>query len=1041
MEQIDQTNSEASFFPNATIVCGGLAAALGMLGLLAWVSGQRVISALDSNYIPMAADSAVFFVVSGLILIVNAHRSLTGIRMTLAAAITALASIYGLLKFVEYFTKLDLTFESILFPITARVGAFPIGRMSPITGLLVLLSGIALLLTLRTAFTQLARNLVAAFGILILSAGFVATIGYLFGTPLLYGGDIIPLAATSAVAFLVIGVGFIAAAGRSTVFVRPLLGSSVRARMLRAFLPLTAIIVLLEGLLNEIAVDSLNINHALFSVALTLIFIAVTTVSVTQVARVISRTIERAEADRERMAKETAWLASFPQRNPNPITEVDLGGSIQYVNPVAEEVMPDLRKRGLQHPWLSEWESVARAFRDGRNHAQQREVRVGNTWFLQTLSYVPELHRVRLYGVDITNRKEADLARREATRALSESEQHYRSLFETMQQGVVYHDEHGTIVSMNPAAERILGKTKDELLGESSLSVEHETLREDGSPFPGSEHPSMLALRTAQPVPNAVMQVFNPKEKRYRWIAISATPLFRVGEEEPYRVYTIFEDITEHKSVEERNTLLAAIVESSNDAIIGKTLDGIITSWNRVAEEMYGYSEGEVLGKSVDLLTVPERQEELRTILQKVKAGERVEHVETVRRRKDGKELQIALTVSPIKDRNNRLIGASSSARDISDRKRAEEALLMSETRYRSLFENMLNGLAYCQMLFENEQPVDFVYLDVNSKFEELTGLVNVVGRRVTEVIPGIKESNPEMFEIYGRVASTGLPDRFDAYLEPLGGLWLSVTVFSPSLGYFVALFENITERKHAEQALARQAEELERSNKELEQFAYVASHDLQEPLRMIASYTQLLAKRYAGKLDSDADEFIGFAVDGATRMQNLINDLLQYSRVNRKGKPFAPVDCAEVLRDALVNLRISLEESRAIVTNDDLPSVTCDATQLTQLFQNLIGNAIKFHGDGPPHVHVSAADGGSEWKFAVRDNGVGFDPQYAERIFVIFQRLHSQREYAGTGIGLSICKRIVERHGGRIWAESEPGKGATFYFTIPKKFAQEKNR
>jgi PAS domain S-box-containing protein len=529
------------------------------------------------------------------------------------------------------------------------------------------------------------------------------------------------------------------------------------------------------------------------------------------------------------------------------------------------------------------------------------------------------------------------------------------------------------------------------------------------------------------------MQVFNPKEKRYRWITISATPLFRVGEDNPYQVYTMFEDITDRKYVEERNTLLAAIVESSNNAIIGQTLDGIITSWNRVAEEMYGYTESEVLGKSVDLLTVPERQEELRNILQRVKAGERVEHLETLRRRKDGKELQIALTVSPIKDRNNRLIGASSSAHDISDRKRAEEALRMSETRYRSLFENMLNGLAYCQMLFEDERPVDFVYLDVNGKFEELTGLVNVVGRRVTEVIPGIRESNPELFEIYGRVASTGLPARFDAYLEPLGGLWLSVTVFSPSLGYFVALFENITERKHAEQALARQAEELERSNKELEQFAYIASHDLQEPLRMVSSYTGLLAEDLGDRLDKTAARHLHYARDGAVRMQQLVNDLLRFSRVSRGADGDRErVDCDRLVEAVTADLQEAIARAGATVTHGRLPTVIGVRTELRQLFANLIGNAVKFHGSQPVRVHVSAEHSDATWRFAVTDNGIGIDPAQAERIFEVFKRLHARGRYPGTGIGLAICKKVVEHHGGRIWVESTPGAGATFRFTLP---------
>ena len=246
------------------------------------------------------------------------------------------------------------------------------------------------------------------------------------------------------------------------------------------------------------------------------------------------------------------------------------------------------------------------------------------------------------------------------------------------------------------------------------------------------------------------------------------------------------------------------------------------------------------------------------------------------------------------------------------------------------------------------------------------------------------------------------------------------------------AVARDIRERKRVEEALAQQAQELARSNAELEQFAYVASHDLQEPLRMMASFSKLLEKRYKGHLDADADEFIGYIVDGAIRMQSLINDLLAYSRAGRLGQPFAPTDCAKIFETTCMNLRAAIEEAGAAVTAGPLPIVMADATQLVRLFQNLIGNAIKFRGHNPARVHVGAKHQGHEWLLWVQDNGNGIEPQYLERIFLIFQRLHNRHEYPGTGIGLAIAKKIVERHGGRIWVESELGRGSTFYFTLP---------
>ena len=246
------------------------------------------------------------------------------------------------------------------------------------------------------------------------------------------------------------------------------------------------------------------------------------------------------------------------------------------------------------------------------------------------------------------------------------------------------------------------------------------------------------------------------------------------------------------------------------------------------------------------------------------------------------------------------------------------------------------------------------------------------------------------------------------------------------------AAIRDITKRKKAEAHLLQKVEELNRSNEELGQFAYIASHDLQEPLRMVASYTQLLSRRYKGKLDSDADEFISFAVDGASRMQRLIRDLLAYSRVGTIEMDLLDTSSEEALQQALINLRGAIEEKGALVTHDPLPTVLADETQLIQLFQNLVGNAIKYENPGVPRVHISAAkNGGKKWMFSVKDNGLGIDPQYFEKIFGMFQRLHKREEFAGTGIGLAICRKIVERHGGSISVESQPGQGSIFRFVL----------
>jgi signal transduction histidine kinase len=255
---------------------------------------------------------------------------------------------------------------------------------------------------------------------------------------------------------------------------------------------------------------------------------------------------------------------------------------------------------------------------------------------------------------------------------------------------------------------------------------------------------------------------------------------------------------------------------------------------------------------------------------------------------------------------------------------------------------------------------------------------------------------------------------------------------FTWSITRGVAVLEQLVATRTSELTKVNAA--LASSNAELEKFAYVASHDLQEPLRMVASYTQLLARRYKGKLDADADEFIGFAVDGASRMQQLILDLLSYSRLTTKGKPLELTDSQEACETAVANLRQSIADSGAVVEIGKLPRVWADKTQLTQLFQNLIGNAIKYRNEHKPEIHVYAEAEENRWVYAVRDNGIGIDPQYVERIFEMFQRLHTREEYPGTGIGLAICRKIAHRHGGRIWVESKPGLGSTFFFAIAER-------
>jgi signal transduction histidine kinase len=369
---------------------------------------------------------------------------------------------------------------------------------------------------------------------------------------------------------------------------------------------------------------------------------------------------------------------------------------------------------------------------------------------------------------------------------------------------------------------------------------------------------------------------------------------------------------------------------------------------------------------------------------------------------------------------------------DVTDLKQHEEALARQSAFLQVTLDSISQGLA--------AYDADLRLVAMNRKFIDMLELPDALSRPGTSFQALIRfnaergEYGPVDVEatVADRVALVRRPEPHCLERTRHNGTVVEVRGHPMPTGGFVTTYTDVTERKRAEQALAERAKELQRSNAELEQFAYIASHDLQEPLRMVASYCQLLQRRYKGKLDADADEFIGYAVEGAGRMQRMINDLLNYSRVGRRGGQFEAVAMRDIVDGVLKNLELAIRDAGAAIVVGDLPTVHGDRTLLHQLLQNLVGNALKFRRDAPVRVEVSAERDGDLWRFRVADDGIGIDAEYLERIFLIFQRLHERGKYPGTGIGLAVCKKVVEHHGGRIWVESTPGQGSTFIFTLP---------
>lgn len=767
--------------------------------------------------------------------------------------------------------------------------------------------------------------------------------------------------------------------------------------------------------------------------------------------------------------------------------------------------------------------------------------------------------------------------RRESEAALADTrkaEEMYRGIFENATEGIYRTTPDGRILAANPAMARIFGYRSPLELMESVSDMGREVwsdperreefvrlVRETGA-VSGFE--AAARRRDGTPIRVSV----NAHAVRYseagEFLALEGT----------------VEDVTGRRRGEEIGRRLAAIVQSSEDAIIGKTLDGVITDWNRAAQRIYGYTAEEVLGRHISILAPPDLSDDITGILRKLRWGESVSQHETVRVGKDGRMLDISLSVSPIKDAGGNILGAASIARDItarkrmeralaeseeryrvvaetasdgivlideesrilfansavgetfgyateelvgrnltmlmpermrpihetslrrylatgerhvnwdsievpglhrdgheiplevsygefvkdgerfftgflrdiSERKRAENALRRSEERYRTLFESIDEGFCLIEALFDEEgRPVDYRFLETNPAFERQTGLVDAPGHTARELVPDLEAF---WVEVYGSVALTGEPTRFENGSEATGR-WFDVYAFrvgGRESRRVAILFTDVTGRKRAEDELRRLNASLERrvvertrqlteANEELESFSYSVSHDLRAPLRHISGFAEMLRARAAPALDETSLRYLGVILESTERAGGLIDDLLAFSRVGRTEMRRSGVDTGHLVRRVVEDLKFEADDRAVEWRIGELPEVWGDPSMLRLVFENLISNALKYTRTREKAViEVGSRENGDESVFFVRDNGVGFDEKYSEKLFGVFQRLHRQEEFEGTGIGLANVRRIVHRHGGRVWAEARPDEGATFSVSIPRT-TKEDNR
>jgi PAS domain S-box-containing protein len=599
------------------------------------------------------------------------------------------------------------------------------------------------------------------------------------------------------------------------------------------------------------------------------------------------------------------------------------------------------------------------------------------------------------------------------------TESRFQALLEAVPDAIVVHRMPDEIGYINSKAEALFGWSRQELLGRSSDILIPERMRAARR----AARQELFRTLFSTGVSRNGEYLCVDREGREFEVEASVSPL--ETPEGPVILASI-RDMTERRKMEAR---FRAVLQAVPDGIVLMDAKGCIQFMNRQAEKMYGYASEELLGVVGDILVPLRLREARRQYGGRMIAKDDVHRAsevgsESVGLRKDGSEFPTESSFSPLETSEGRMLLFA--IRDVTERRK-------SEARFRALLDSAPDAM----VISDREGIIELA----NRQAERIFGYSReeMVGQSVGILIPQELHSDygrdEEAFLSgdHGRTMGAGL----DLRARRKDGSEFPVEIsFSPLEGpsgiSMTAAIRDITERKLVAQQLAEKMAELRQSNEALEQFAHIASHDLQEPLRMVASYTQLLAKRYTGRLDADADEFIHFAVDGTQRMKRLIEDLLLYSRAGRGGPAATEVRGEDAVQEAVGNLRAAIGDSGAQVTCEALPVVSVVELHLVQIFQNLIGNAIKYRGDRVPRIHIAAREGESEWVFSVADNGIGIEPKYFDRVFVIFQRLHGRGEYEGTGIGLAICKRILHQQGGRIWVESEPGVGSTFYFALP---------
>jgi PAS domain S-box-containing protein len=1031
------------------VVAGAAVAAIGALGLAGWMFDVTVFKSVAPSLTTMKFNTALCLLLASAAL---AWRDRRMLRWTCAVIIGLVAA----LSLAEYLTGANLHLDQFFVRDPGDLQTMP-GRMAVSTALCFLFTGISLLLIGARARAALWAQQAAA--LVVIGFGMMALLGYAYEVRQFYGlADFSSMALNTALALTVLGAGLLCA--RPTGLVRVLVTSGPGTHLARLLLPVVILAPVIVGWLrvygSKAGLFEPNFGTGLFAIAMILIFAAL----VWWTAHVLNRN----DVARRETETQLRNLAEVMDHAHEPLIVRELGGVIRVWNRgaavlygwPAPEALGQRSHALLRTEGVSVTEQDAQLAQTGRWEGEliytTRDGRRVTVESRQTASRIGDGQIFILESnLDITERKLAE-------ETLRQSEEQYRSLFSSMLEGFcvveVLFDANNRPVDyrfleINPTFEAQTGLRNARGKRMRELAPEHEAHL--------FEIYGKVAL-TGEPA-----RFENEAKALNRWFDVSA---YRVGGPDSRKVAILFSDITERKQAEVALRESEAFTRRTLDSLFAfvavLTPEGVVTDVNRAPLEAGGVALADVRGRKFWDCSWwnydPQVQKQLRAACERAVGGDVSRYDVPVRMAGDSR-MWIDFQIAPLREEHGPITHLIASAMNITERKRAEGALKKAHDELEKRVEERTAELhatsLYARGLLEASlDPLvtispDGKITDVNKATELVTGVSRdrLIGSNFSDYFTEPDKANAG----YQKVLAEGLVRDYPLTIRHTSGRLIDVlynaTVYRNEAGDVQGVFaaaRNITEHKRAEAELAQYRQhleklvkqrtaELERSNHDLEQFAYVASHDLQEPLRAVGGYVKLLQHRFPKKLDAKALEYITGAAEGAERMQRLITDLLAFSRVGTQGGVLAPADLNALLRDALNNLQAGITGAGAMVTSDPLPTLPVNAAQIAQLFQNLIGNAIKFRSEQVPKIHVGVRKEEGRWVLWVRDNGIGIAPQYFERIFQIFQRLHTRKHYAGTGIGLAICKKIVERHGGSIWVESQPAQGSTFYFSIPE--------